>query len=60
MSSTQDMCPICTQPFKKKEVIVRYLTWAGKDKDPVQRLGHLDCVLHLSKREEREHPLQGK
>lgn len=54
MTNKQDMCPICTEPFKKDEVLVNYLTW---DKDQhSDKLGHLDCVLYLSKTEERKHP----
>lgn len=54
MSNTQDICPICTEPFKDDEVLVRYVTW-GK-KQLAEKLGHLDCVLHLSKSEVRNHP----
>jgi len=53
----QDMCPICTQPFKPDEVLVRYMTW-GKG-TAAESLGHLDCVMYLSKTEEdRKHPPQ--
>ncbi|WP_281717985.1 hypothetical protein [Pandoraea apista] len=55
MSITQDMCPICTEPFKRDEVLVRYLTW-GKG-TTAEQLGHLDCVMYLSTTEEdRKHP----
>lgn len=54
MSVQQDMCPICVEPFKKDEVLVQYITW-GKGQ-AVGKLGHLDCVMTLSKAEERNHP----
>ncbi len=55
----QDICPICTEPFRKEEVIIEYMSWdtasvGGK------RLGHLDCVLHLSELEKRKHPPKGR
>lgn len=60
MPNNQDMCPICTEPFKKNEVLVRYLTWDKKQLP--DKFGHLDCVLYLSKTEGREHPptLEGR
>lgn len=55
MSNAQDMCPICAEPFQKDHVLVRYVTWG--ESTPVERLGHLDCVLFLSKTElHRTHP----
>jgi hypothetical protein len=48
------MCPICSEPFQKGEVVVQYVTWE-KDKAP-GKYGHMDCVLYLSKIEERKHP----
>jgi hypothetical protein len=54
MSNAQDMCTICTAPFKKAEVLVRYVTWG--EKQPAEKLGHLDCVMYLSKAEDRNHP----
>ncbi|GKV81391.1 hypothetical protein PEC106664_21650 [Pectobacterium carotovorum subsp. carotovorum] len=56
MPNKQDMCPICTKPFQKEEVIIQYLTWAGKEASSIPKLGHLDCVLYLSKTEDRKHP----
>lgn len=50
--SEQDMCPICVEPFKEGEVLVQYVTW-GKN---AGKLGHFDCVMALSKAEERNHP----
>ena len=56
MQKIQDMCPICTYPFKEEEVIVQYFTWKGNGKTLEPRLGHVDCILYLSKIEERDHP----
>jgi hypothetical protein len=54
MNATHDMCPICVEPFKKGEVLVRYVK-CGEDQ-PAEKLGHLDCALYLSNTEDRKHP----
>lgn len=56
MAVDQNICPICTAPFKKGEVIVQYLTWNGDQGQSMQRLGHMDCALYLSRQEDRNHP----
>jgi hypothetical protein len=50
--ATQHTCPICTEAFKKKEIVVEYRQWGT----PTRLLAHLDCVLVLSKDEDRKHP----
>lgn len=57
---TCPICPICNEPFKENEVLVRYLTWDKKQHS--DKLGHLDCVLYLLKTEEHKHPptLEGR
>jgi len=56
MPKKQDVCPICTHAFKEKEVIVQYFIWEGNGKTLDPRLGHVDCILYLSKDEKRDHP----
>ena len=57
----QTMCPICTKAFSPKDVVIKYARWEPEAGQPgagelTSQLGHLDCVLHLSLTEEREHP----
>ena len=39
----QDMCPICCEPFKFKDVVVNFERWKYESSK-----AHLDCLLHLS------------
>jgi hypothetical protein len=48
----QDMCPICTLPFKKDDAIIKFQIWGQKTKT----LAHLDCALYRSQGEKRKHP----
>ena len=51
-SEKQDMCPICCEPFKFKEVVVDFERWGDKTLK-----AHLDCLIYLSATEEgRKHP----
>ena len=57
----QNICPICTKAFGDKDVVIKYQAWNAEDDKPDKKLlGHLDCVLYLSKKEDREHPPKGK
>ena len=49
----QEMCPICTLAFKKKDVLVEYRRFRAPSGP---EFAHLDCLLHLSRMEDREHP----
>ncbi len=54
MKSKQDMCPICTEPFKKDEVVIEYEMWGTSSE--LKFLAHLDCALAVSRAEGRKHP----
>lgn len=54
----QDMCPICTQPFNLKDIVIKFWEWNESDNPSGPTWGHLDCVLSISRSEEREHPPQ--
>lgn len=51
-AATQDLCPICTEAFNDKDVVIAIERWNhGSEK------AHLDCALYLSATEEgRPHP----
>jgi hypothetical protein len=52
MSEEQNMCPICCEEFKSKEVVVNFERWGYESSK-----AHLDCLLYLSAIEERaQHP----
>ena len=51
---SNDMCPICTQPFNQGEAVVQFQRWPD---EPLR--GHADCVDYLSRTEKREHPPAG-
>ncbi|WP_186118647.1 hypothetical protein [Burkholderia gladioli] len=48
--SQKNMCPICCEPFKLGEVVTKYTTW-GKEGPGLDRFGHYDCVVDLSRTE---------
>jgi hypothetical protein len=50
----QTICPICTQPFQRGQILIEYREW-GRDQEQA-RLAHMDCVMHLSSTEERKQP----
>jgi hypothetical protein len=50
----QAMCPICTAPFNTNDVIVRFWEWDKTKPAGNPKFAHVDCLLYLSKREERE------
>lgn len=53
----QDMCPICTAPFKEGEAVIQFGAWSEKTMAKEStRLGHVDCVLYISRKESRKHP----
>ena len=45
----QDMCPICTQQFQNKDIVIEYREWNEEIKSEDVKFGHLDCVLYLPK-----------
>ncbi len=48
----QDMCPLCTQPFHFKDVVVEFSRWHHENLK-----AHLDCLIYSSATEGgREHP----
>jgi hypothetical protein len=55
MSEKQDLCPICTEPFKFKEIVIDIERWEHETLK-----AHLDCALYMSMTEEgRTHPPLG-
>jgi hypothetical protein len=49
----QDLCPICTEPFKFKEAVVAFSRWDHEE----NMKAHFDCLLYFSAVEEdRKHP----
>jgi hypothetical protein len=51
MTPRQDICPICTQPFNYKDIVIDIERW-----DDEKMKAHLDCALYMSNDEKREHP----
>ena len=51
----QDVCPICAEPFKFKQVVVKYSRWQHDDKE---LNAHVDCLLYYSADEDgrMQHP----
>jgi hypothetical protein len=54
----QDMCPVCSEPFKEGEALIQFIEWSEKATAQTNtRLGHVDCVLYISRMEGRKkHP----
>lgn len=51
------MCPVCCKEFSDKDVVIEYQYWNAKNGEPESKqYGHLDCVLHVSGGEKRDHP----
>jgi hypothetical protein len=59
-STSRRKCPICNKAFGDKDVVIKYHFWSAKDEEADKaRVGHFDCVLHLSKPEKPAHGPKG-
>lgn len=56
ITKTQNnMCPVCAEAFNDNDVAVEFFEFdKGTSKKP--RLAHVDCIMYISKKENRKHP----
>jgi hypothetical protein len=50
-----DMCPVCTKPFEKGDVIADYRVWPSL----LPRTAHFRCLMVLSTPDEKSKNLKG-
>lgn len=55
MKVKQDMCRVCCTAFNSKDIVIQYWEWVNSDEADGPWLGHLDCMLYISKMEKRKH-----